>query len=79
MRIGNYSSGSARLHDAVKSLEQAWLTAKERWNDGTSRSLEELHLIPICDQVKETIEATARLTEVVGKAVRDCEPREDAF
>ncbi len=79
MRVGNYASGSARMHEAVRSLELAWSTAKEHWNDETSRSVEETHLTPICEQVKATIEATARLTEIVGKAVHECEPREEAI
>ena len=77
MRVGNYASGSARLHEAVRSLELAWLTAKEHWNDETSRSLEEHHLAPMFDCVKETIEAPARLAEIVGKAARDCDHREE--
>lgn len=79
MRVGNYSSGAARLHEAVRSLEAAWAEARSRWNDSTSRALEENHIIPMCDQVKALIEATARLAEVVGNAARECEPREETY
>jgi hypothetical protein len=76
MNIANFSAGTAKLHSAMETLALDWQTTKEFWNDETSRAVEENHLLPILKQLKETVEATARLSEVLGQAQRDCEPQE---
>ena len=78
MNIANFSGGIAKLHSATETLARDWETTKEFWNDETSRAFEENHLQPIFQQLKETVEATARLSEVLGQAQRECEPREYA-
>jgi hypothetical protein len=75
MQIANFSTGTAKLHSAIETLALDWETAREFWNDETSRAIEENHLQPIFQQLNETIEATARLSEVLGQAQRDCELR----
>lgn len=77
MNVANFSAGTAKLHSAIETLALDWETTKEFWNDETSRGIEENHLEPILKQLKETVEATARLSEALAQAQRDCEPREN--
>jgi len=76
MNVANFSAGTAKLHSVIETLAADWESTKEFWNDETSRAIEENHVQPIFQQLKETIEATARLSEVLGQAQRDCEPRD---
>jgi hypothetical protein len=76
MQIANFSAGTAKLHSAMETLARDWDVAREFWNDETSRAIEENHLQPIFQQLKETVEATARLSETLAQAQRYCEPRD---
>lgn len=71
MRVGDLSSGASKLALALKQLELKWESAKESWNDGTSRHFHKEHIEPLAPDVKETLEALGRLAEVLSRAARD--------
>ena len=73
MRVASFSAGISKLHSAMETLQRDWEISQEFWKDEASRSLEENYLQPILKQLKETAEATARLSEVITRAERECE------
>ena len=74
MRVANFSAGITKLQSAMETLQRDWELSQEFWKDEASRSLEENYLQPILKQLKETADATARLSEVIARAERECEP-----
>lgn len=71
MRGGNLASGASKLALAVKQLDIKWESAKETWNDHTSRQFHKECIEPLTPDVKETLEALGRLAEVLSRAARD--------
>jgi hypothetical protein len=74
MRIGDFSSAIGRLNEATENLQRSWETTRELWNDRTSQSFEETHLRELLQEVTAAVQATMRMSEVVQRARRDCEP-----
>lgn len=68
MRIGDVQSGATKLEQAFKALSLRWEQAKHEWRDPTSRAFEENHLANLEPQVKQIVDAAARLAEVLDKA-----------
>jgi hypothetical protein len=56
---------------ALKQLDIKWESAKESWNDGTSKAFHKEHIEPLMPDVKQTLEAVGRLAEVLARAARD--------
>jgi hypothetical protein len=73
MRIGNLSAGTAKLHEAMQSLEESWVQIKQDWNDANSLDFEEKHLQSITPKLKLALDAVNRLADVLARAGRDCE------
>ena len=71
MKIGDLSSGASKIALALKHIDIKWESAKESWNDGTSKAFHKEHLEPLPPSVKETREANGRLAEVLARASRD--------
>ncbi|PHY01835.1 MAG: hypothetical protein CK530_09305 [Planctomycetaceae bacterium] len=71
MKIGDLSSGASKIALALKHIDIKWESAKESWNDGTSKAFHKEHLEPLPPSVKETLEAIGRLAEVLARASRD--------
>ena len=71
MKIGDLSSGASKIALALKHIDIKWDSAKESWNDGTSKAFHKEHLEPLPPSVKETLEAIGRLAEVLARASRD--------
>ena len=46
-------------------------SAKESWDDATSRAFHKEYIETISPDVKETLEAIGRLSEVLSRASRD--------
>ena len=78
MKVVDLSSGASKLALAVKHLGIKWESAKETWNDSTSKTFHKEHIDPLQPAVKETLEAIGRLAEVLARAVRDVSD-EEAF
>ena len=71
MKIGDLSSGASKIALALKHIDIKWESAKESWNDVTSKAFHKEHLEPLPPSVKETLEAIGRLAEVLARASRD--------
>jgi len=71
VKIGDLSSGASKMALALKHIDIKWETAKETWNDGTSKAFHKSHLEPLSPNVKETLESIGRLAEVLARAARD--------
>lgn len=76
MKVVDLSGGAAKLALAVKHLGIKWESAKETWNDSTSKAFHKEHVDPLQPAVKETLEAIGRLAEVLARAVRDVSEEE---
>ena len=76
MKVVDLSSGASKLALAVKHLGIKWESAKETWNDSTSKAFHKEHVDPLQPAVKETLEAIGRLAEVLARAVRDVSEEE---
>lgn len=77
MRHFDLSSGAAKMALALKQLDIKWESAKETWNDGTSKAFHKEHIEPLMPDVKQTLEAVGRLAEVLARAARDVSDRFD--
>jgi hypothetical protein len=77
MRHFDLSSGAAKMALALKQLDIKWESAKESWNDSTSKAFHKEHIDPLMPDVKQTLEAVGRLAEVLARAVRDVSDRFD--
>ena len=71
MKVVDLSSGAAKMALAIKHLNIKWESAKETWNDSTSKAFHKEHIDPLLPSVKETLEAIGRLAEVLSRALRD--------
>ncbi len=72
MQIGDLQTGAARLHLALKTLRLRWEETKEHWGDKTRVAFEENHLSDIEPVISSTLEAVGRMSEMLGRAQRDC-------
>ena len=72
MKIVDLHTGAARLADALDQLEVAWQRTKVSWNDESRRHFEAEHLAPITPTIRMTLDAVSRLSEVLGRAEREC-------
>ncbi|MFN5755323.1 MAG: hypothetical protein ACK54F_08655 [Planctomycetia bacterium] len=71
MKHFDLSSGAAKMALALKQLDIKWESAKETWNDATSKAFHKEHIEPLMPDVKQTLEAVGRLAEVLARAARD--------
>jgi hypothetical protein len=71
MKHFDLSSGASKMALALKQLDIKWESAKESWNDGTSKAFHKEHIEPLMPDVKQTLEAVGRLAEVLARAARD--------
>lgn len=73
MKICDLVSGVGRLRRSTAKLKEAWLEAKEHWNDKASNEFEKKYLQPIPPQLTLTVAAVHKLAGVLEQAERDCE------
>ncbi|MEZ6130159.1 MAG: hypothetical protein R3C59_15850 [Planctomycetaceae bacterium] len=77
MRNADFLSPAARLADALKQLEQAWMETRDEWSDSVSRTVEDDYLVPLHGQVQAMLDTVEKLSGVMAKAERACmHPRE---
>jgi hypothetical protein len=72
MIVGDLVTGGQKLSHALKNLQLHWEATKEHWQDAASRRFEEQHLTPLEPKVHLTLDAIARLADVMERAQRDC-------
>lgn len=73
MRKWDLDTSGAQLRDALDELQIAWHETEDNWQDSVSGSFCEKFLDPIGPAIKKTLEATARMQQVLDQACRDCE------
>jgi hypothetical protein len=73
MRIGDLTTGAAKLRLSLESLDQIWSEVREQWRDANARQFEENYLWEVRPRIKGTMEAMARLANVLAKAYQECE------
>ena len=77
MKRSDFISPAARLDDAMRQLDAAWLATKEHWNDPVSGVVEEEYLVPLQNTVRSMLDAVTKLSGVVKTAETECcHPRE---
>jgi hypothetical protein len=76
MSAGDFSTGLARLHGAIVSLEHGWTAARQEWLDETALGFEQTHLRPLLQELNRIVEATAAVNDLLTKARRACGPRQ---
>ncbi len=77
MKRVDFISPAARLEDALKQLEMAWMATREHWHDSISQKVEDEFLLPIHGQVRTMLDATSKMSLKMRKAEQDClHPRE---
>ncbi|MCA9083928.1 MAG: hypothetical protein KDA81_07720 [Planctomycetaceae bacterium] len=77
MRHADFRSPAARLADAMKQLEAAWMNTKEEWADPVSQHVEDEYLVPLHGQVRAMLDTVEKLAEVMGRAERACSHRRE--
>ena len=77
MKRVDFISPAARLEDALRQLEAAWMATREHWNDSISQKVEDEFLLPVHGQVRTMMDAVSKLSLKMRKAEQDClHPRE---
>lgn len=77
MKRVDFISPAARLEDALRQLEAAWLATREHWSDAISQKVEDEYLLPIHGQVRTMLDAVGKMSLKMRKAEQDClHPRE---
>lgn len=77
MKRVDFISPAARLEDALKQLEAAWMDTREHWNDPISQKVEDEYLVPIHGQVRTMLDAVSKMSLKMRKAEQEClHPRE---
>ena len=73
MKHGGLTDGAGQLKMAADQLNEAWEAARVDWNDVVSRSLEEEQLLPLLDQLRATLDAISRTSQLLTTACRECD------
>jgi len=77
MKRTDFVSPGARLEDALKQLEMAWMATKEHWHDPISQKVEDEFLVPLHGQVRSMFDAVNKMALTMRKAEQEClHPRE---
>ena len=72
MKNFDVHAGAAKLEIALKTFHTTFAAVDPQWTDAARREFQETHLAPMEPNVKNMIEAIARLTEVLAAAERQC-------
>ncbi|MDG1893810.1 MAG: hypothetical protein P8J37_02770 [Fuerstiella sp.] len=72
MKNADFMSPAARLDDALRTLEKAWMDTKEEWADPVSQRVEDDYLVPLHGQVRAMLDTVEKLSGVMSKAERAC-------
>jgi len=78
MRNADFISPAARLADAMKQLERAWMETREEWSDSVSQRVEDEYLVPMHGQVQAMLDTVEKLSGVMSKAERACMHQREA-
>ncbi|MCH2115474.1 MAG: hypothetical protein MK171_11270 [Pirellulales bacterium] len=73
MRRWDLDTSAAHLRDAKDDLQIAWQQTEQLWQDAVSQNFCESELEPIGPAIKLTIDAVARMQQLLNQMQRDCE------
>jgi hypothetical protein len=76
MRVADFTTGNAKMRDAIKTLRAKWEATGQDWHDAVSRQFEEKYLSILDPEILATIERLNRLSQAVAAAERDCSPEQ---
>ena len=66
------STGSAKLHFALKNLRLHWQHVQMEWNDAVRKQFEEQYVEALETQISSTLGEMNRLEQTIQKAHREC-------
>ncbi len=61
MKRVDFISPAARLEDALKQLQMAWMATREHWNDPISQKVEDEYLVPLQGQIRSMLDAVGKM------------------
>ena len=73
MKRWDLDTSAAHLRDAFDELQLAWQQTADLWQDPVSERFCHTHLEPLGPAVKQALEATAKMQQLLGEAYRECE------
>ena len=63
---------AAKIQNALDTLHLQWQQTSDYWRDEVQRKFAENHLDPLIPVVKNSLDAIARMGNVLDQAERDC-------
>jgi hypothetical protein len=72
MKVSDVSTSAAKLEMALKTFRITFAAVDPQWTDAARRDFEETHLAPMEPNVRNMLQAIARLGEVFAAAERQC-------
>ena len=72
MKNSDTVGAAAKLELALKTFRTTFASVDPQWTDAARRDFEETHLAPMEPNVRNMLEAIARLTAVLATAERQC-------
>lgn len=73
MRPWDLESSAAHLRDAMDNLQIAWQQTEPLWQDTVSQKFCDTQLEPIGPAMKLSLDAIARMQQLLNQMQRDCE------
>lgn len=72
MKSSDIYAGAAKLELALKTFRTTYSAVDPQWTDAARRDFSETYLVPLEPNVKNMLDAIARLAEVFAAAERQC-------
>ncbi len=72
MKNSDIGASAARLELAIKTFRTTLAAVEPQWNDAARRDFQETYLTPMEPNVRNMLEAIARLAGVIAAAERQC-------
>ncbi len=72
MSSADINACGAKMELGLKTFRTTFSNVSPQWNDAASRDFQTTHLAPLEPNVRNMLEAIARLTEAVAGAERQC-------
>lgn len=72
MKNSDLGAGAARLELALKTFRTTFAAVDPQWTDAARRDFEETYLAPMEPNVRNMLQAIARLATVFASAERQC-------
>ncbi len=72
MKNSDIVGAAAKLELALKTFRTTFAPGDPQWTDAARRDFEETHLAPMEPNVRNMLEAIARLAAVLAAAERQC-------